>query len=286
MKKLAFLIDEIDNSKELIRFAALFGKDINAKVHVVYVQYPQFYGAQGYMGAAGSAVPPDMVQFQKIADEIKEKIAGFIKEIEAEHTGISPIKFKSETGDAAAIIKEKVENKKYDMVMLQGNAEHGFLLQNSVIMDVVRNVPCPVYIIPPDASYQPFKKIIYATDYNEEDVKTLKNLIKLAKPFDPEIIALHISNNDEFEKKLKSEGFAKMLSEKAGYDKITVKLIADKDGEDAVESLVNKAEKEKANLIVVLKENKNFFERLFKSSFTSELVKKAQMPIMVFHKKK
>jgi nucleotide-binding universal stress UspA family protein len=283
MKKIAFLIDEIDNSKELIRFAALLGKDMNAKVHVLYIQNPVTYGTYGHVGMA---TPPDPVMFQKITDEIKEKIAGFIKEIEAEHTGISSIKFKSETADAVAILKEKVENKTYDLVMLQGQDEQGFGLQNSVIMDVVRNVPCPVYIIPPDASYQPLKKIIYATDYNEEDVTTLKNLLKLAKPFNPEIIALHISNNDEFEKKLKSEGFAKMLSEKTGYDKISVKLIADKDGEDAVESLVGEAEKAKANLIVVLKENRNFFERLFKRSFTAELVKETQLPILVFHKEK
>lgn len=286
MKKLAFLINEIDNSKELIRFAALFAKDINSKVHVLYIQNPQVFGVHGYMGMAGAAIPHEHELLQKMSDDIKVKVDGFIKEIEAEHSGIPSIKFKSDTGNASAILKEKVENSKYDMVLLQGEDEQGSWLQNSVIMDVVRDVPCPVYIIPAHASYQPIKKIVYATDYSEEDITTLKNLLKFTKPFDPEIIALHISNDDEFEKKLKSEGFAEMLSKETGSSKVTVKMIADKDGKDAVESLVSEAEKEKANLIVVLKENRNFFERLFQSSFTSELVKKAQMPIMAFHKKK
>ncbi len=284
MKKLAFLISEIDKSKELIRFAALLGKEINAMVHVVYVQSPQLYGAQGYKGATGSVLLPEMVHFQKYFDEIKDKISGFCKEIEAELTGVSSIIFKSEIGDAAAIINEKVVNKEYDMVMLQGQNEQGLGLQNSVIMDVVRNVPCPVFIIPPEAKFKPMKKIIYATDYNEEDIDTLKSLLETTKYFDPEILALHISNDDKFEKKLKSQGFASMISEKTAYSKITVKMIADKDGKDAVEILVGEAENTKANLIVVLKENRNFFERLFQSSFTSELVKKSHMPIMIFHK--
>lgn len=283
MKTLAFLIDEIDNAKELIRFSALLGKDIKAKVHVLYVQFPQVYGTADYMGGSGATVALYPSQLQNIANEVEKKVAGFIKEIKAEHSGIPSIEFKSEIGDASAILKEKVEDKTYDIVMLQSNAEQNFWMQNSLIMDVVRNVPCPVYIIPPDGKYKPFTKIIYATDYNEEDMITLNSLIELAKPFNPEIKALHISNDDEFEKKLKSEGFAKMLSEKTGYNKVSVKMIADEDGKDAIESLINEAEKEKANLIVVLKENKNFLERLFKSSFTAELVKRTQLPIMVFH---
>lgn len=281
MKKLVFLIDEIGNSKELIRFAALLGKDINARVYVLYIQNPVNYGTYGHVGMA---TPPDPLMIQKLYEDIKENIAGFIKEIEAEHLGIKSIKFKSETGDAASILKEKVENNIYDLVLLQGQTERGFLMQNAVVMDVVQNVPCPVYIIQPDAVYQPFRKIIYASDYNEEDITTLMNLLNLAEPFDPEIIALHISNDNEFEMKLKSEGFAKMLREKTAYNKFSVKMVADKDGVDAVESLVSEAEKLKANLIVVLKENKNFFERLFKSSFTAELVKGTQLPILVFHK--
>jgi nucleotide-binding universal stress UspA family protein len=282
MRKLAFLIDEIDNSKELIRFAALLGKDINARVHVLYFQTTLYsYGGDGL---TGTEIPPDPELYQKISDDIKEKVDGFIKEIEAEHTGISPIEFRSEIGDASLTLKEKVENKTYDILMLQGHSEQDFWLQDSVNMNVVRNVPCPVYIIPPDARYQPMRKIIYATDYNEEDIATLKNLIELTKPFDPEIVALHISNDDEFEKQLMSEGFAALLSEKTGYNKVSVKIISDDGGKDAVESLVNEAEKAKANLIVVLKENRNFFERLFKSSFTTQLVKEAQLPILVFDK--
>ncbi|MFO7573777.1 MAG: universal stress protein [Bacteroidales bacterium] len=281
MKTIAFLINEIDKLKDLIRFAALLGKDIKAKVKILHVQYPQVHGTQDYMGAA---VAPDPEQLQKIADEINAKVDAIIKELKAKVSGLHSIEFKSEIGVASAILKDKVENDEYDMVMLQGHAEQSFWLEDSVIMDVVHNVPCPVWIIPPDAKYQPLNKIIYATDYNEEDIKTLKGLIALAKPFDPEIMALHISNDDEFEKKLKSEGFATMLSEKAAYNKVSVKMIADQDGKDAVESLVKEAEKVKANLIVVLKDNRNFFERIFKSSFTADLIRKVQLPILVFHK--
>jgi nucleotide-binding universal stress UspA family protein len=189
MKTLAFLIDGIENLKELIRFAALLGKNINAKIQILHIQYPHVYGTHGYMG---TAIASDPEQHQKITNEVKGIVTGFIQELKTKIDGIPPIDFKSDIGDATVILKEKVENNVYDMVMLQGNTELSFWLQDSVIMDVVRNVHCPVWIIPPDARFKPLKKIIYATDYNEEDITTLKRLIDLTKPFDPEIMALHL----------------------------------------------------------------------------------------------
>lgn len=283
MKTLAFLIDETDISKELIRFAVLLGKDLNRKVHILYIQSPLVYGANSYMGESGATVAFYPSQLHNIANEVKEKAAGFIEEVKAGQSGIPPIEFKFYTGDASTILKEKVENKTYDMVMLQGQADQSFWLEDSIIMNVVRKMPCPVWIIPPDSEYNPMNKIIYATDHNEEDIPTLKRLIAIVKSFDPEIIALHISDDDEFGKKLKSEGFAAILSEKTGYSKVSVKMIAEEDGKDAVESLIEEAENEKSDLIVVLKENKNFFERLFNSSFTAGLVKRTRLPILVFH---
>jgi len=280
MKKIVFYIEQAKNSKEMIRYAALLAKDIDAIVHVLYIQNQQFISEQGYIGVMGTAAAPSPVLLQKNADENMETVQRYIKEIEAEHSGISSIQFITEIGNPSVILKEKVENKTYDLVMLEGYTDVSFFAQNPIIMEVVQNVACPIFIIPTDVSYHPLKKIIYATDYNEEDIKTLKRLVTFVRPLDPEIIALHISDDDEFEIKLKSEGFAKMLSERAAYNKISVRRITNKGG---VEGLIAEAEKTNVNLIVVLKENRNFFERLFKSSFTANLVKETQLPILIFH---
>lgn len=71
MKTLAFLIDEMQSAKGLIRYAALLAKDLKAKVHIWHIQYPHVHGTYGYMG---SEIPPDPEQLQKIANEIKENV--------------------------------------------------------------------------------------------------------------------------------------------------------------------------------------------------------------------
>jgi nucleotide-binding universal stress UspA family protein len=40
-----------------------------------------------------------------------------------------------------------------------------------------------------------------------------------------------------------------------------------------------------ANLIVVLKENRHFLERLVKSSSTKKIVQQARTPVLVYHEK-
>lgn len=291
MKTLAFLIDEMQSAKNLIRYAALLGKDLNAKVHVLYVQFPYTHGANGFethalAGDMQTGIMPDPAYLHEIEEDVKQTVKGYITDIKKEFTDIPSIVFKSEPGDASKILEDKVEKGVYDMVMIQGSSVHESWLQKPVAMDIVRNVPCPVFIIEPDTRYQPFKKIVYATDYKEEDVSTLKRLIRLAKPFSPAILTLHITDDEQFKKRLMKEGFDSMIREKVGYENVSVKVLEVEEGMDEAESFAKQAKSEKANLIVVLKDNRNFFERLFKSSFTAELVKQTQLPILVFHQTK
>ena len=291
MNTLAFLIDEMQSAKKLIRYAALLGKDLIAKVHVLHVQSPHVPGVGGFdthahAGDMGTVSMPDPAWLHEIEKDVKKTVKDYIKDIKKELTGIPDIVFNSDLGDASKILKDKVEKGVYDMVMLQGSSEQELWLQKPVIMDVVRNVLCPVFIIEPDTKYQPFKKIVYATDYKEEDVSTLKRLTRLTKPFSPEILTLHITDDEQFRKKLLKEGFDNMIREKVGYENVTVKVLEVEDDKEEAECFVNQAKSENANLIVVLKENRSFFERLFKSSFTAELVKATKLPILVFHQPK
>lgn len=291
MKTLAFLIDEMQSAKKLIRYAALLGKDLNAKVHVLYVQFPYVNSTNGFntyahAGDMGTGSIPDPAYLHEIEKDVKQTVKGYIKDIKKEFTDIPSIVFRSELGDASKILEDKVEKGNYDIVMIQGSSEQGLWFQKPVAMDIVRKLPCPVFIIEPDARYYPFSKIVYATDYKEEDVSTLKRLTRLVKPFKPAILTLHITDDEQFRKRLLKDGFDSMIREKVGYENVSVKVLEVEEGKDEAESFANQAKNENANLIVVLKENRNFFERLFKSSFTAELVKQTQLPLLVFHRTK
>lgn len=158
-----------------------------------------------------------------------------------------------------------------------------FTLKGSFAKELIRNVRCPVWLIPKDTEYQPFHHIIYATDYHNEDISTLKKLIDLTHLVSPQITALHITENADFDLRTKNAGFQKMLEAKTDYNKILVKTLVENDGDD-ITGLINKyAASYTSDLIVLLKENQHFLERLFKPSTTEKMIKEAKQPFLIYH---
>lgn len=152
-------------------------------------------------------------------------------------------------------------------------------------MDVVEKVKCPVWIIPKGADYKPFTEIVYATDYKKEDIDSLQKLIATFPHYSPNITALHITDSVDFEERVKKAGFVEMLKKQTDYKSLWVRAFYQTKHDDLTELLNEFAIKSKADLLVLLKENKSFFNRIFNTSQTKEILKTAQLPILVYHEK-
>jgi nucleotide-binding universal stress UspA family protein len=113
----------------------------------------------------------------------------------------------------------------------------------------------------------------------------LKKLIGLFPDTFPGITALHITDNIEFEEEVKKSGFVERLRTQTSYPKLKVKAIYQSNHDDLIELITDFASKNTANLIVVLKENESFFERIFKPSHTKKILKNTELPVLVYHEK-
>ena len=77
-----------------------------------------------------------------------------------------------------------------------------------------------------------------------------------------------------------------MLQSKTSYKQLIVKAVYQSKHDDLIQLLNDFALNNRADLLVMLKENKSFFERIFKSSHTKEILKTTQLPVLVYHEKK
>lgn len=286
MKNIYTLIHKTDNSKGIILYAALLAKDLKANLKIIYTQPAAGY----FIGAVPSSEEteiPVQENLQKEKETAKGIVDAFIrdikKEIQAENT---TIEFESEFGSPSIVLRHKVEKGLADIIIIEDINEEGHEDKYSSNLDIVRNVQCPVLIIEPNAKYRQLKKIIYATDYQREDISTLKLLLDLTFPFLPEIIALHIIDNVDFEEKVIKAGFNEVIKRETGSDLISMKTLVNTNKLDIINILNEEATAISADLIVVLKENNNFLERIFKSSFTEKLISETKIPVLVFHQKK
>ena len=284
MKTLLAIINEPENSRNFIEYAASLSKDFKLDLQLLNVQNPEAYP----LGTpdTGAAMTAEMQKaLEELAKNSKEQLEQLSKEVNQKFSNQINIKVSSEIGITKFIVETMISENTADMVIIDTKEDDSFWAQNSTNMDIIHGVDCPVWVIPYGAKYETYKKLVYATNYKEEDISTLKKLLNLTRTFEPEIVALHITDTTDFEEKVKTQGFLDQVQQKTGYGKIDVKALLEREN-DEVDQLINDYSSDiDADLVVMLKENRHFLERLFQPSATKKLIKDAKLPILVFHEK-
>jgi len=203
-------------------------------------------------------------------------------ELRARYSHLPEIHTMLKTGiDTKAIIDE-TSKKDIILLILPGYGKSDFFNFITDIRPVViSEAECPVLIIPDKAEFRPFKTILYATDFEQEDVEAMKKLAGIAKPFNSHIIAVHVTDNNDFTERIKEEGFNELIREKIAYDHISFFSLKN---DNIEQSLIRFSEEKNADLIAVLRENKNFMGKIFRKSISRSIAKDSKIPVLIFHK--
>lgn len=280
MKTLLAILTNPAISDKFIRYTINMSVDLGYNLHIMYVQNPAFYTiSSGTATTTPHPVAHDLDVKMLEADRenalksIKEKVAGFKDGLKSKSIDVS-----AEAGTMSIVVNQLVSNNKAHMLVTEGDEDGEFFMSE---LDVISKANCPGWVIPSGMTYKPYKKIIYATDYKEADITTLKKLIALTENFSPEITALHITDSKDFEEKTMQKGFKDMVTKETSYDKILVKT--EKEDKSFEETINDTAINTNADLIVFLKENKGFIEKIFTSSSTKKVIKNAKLPVLVYH---
>ncbi|HKL07262.1 MAG TPA: universal stress protein [Bacteroidales bacterium] len=284
MKTLLAIINEWENTKEFIKYAARLSKDLNTHLTLLTVQNPRTYstGTQ----SPGGAMPVNVQEVMKeVAQKEKQELLQLSQEVTTELSLKNNMNVLSEIGITKMIVEELVSNHKADMVILNSEPDASFWEQSVTNKDIIYDINCPVWVIPEKTEYVPYSKVVYATNYKEEDIRNMKKLLKLAGTLNPEIVALHITDTTDFEEKVKQKGFLETLQKNTGYSKIKVKALKERENDNVAQLINDYSSDIDANLIVLLKENRNFLDRLFNPGATRKLIKEAKLPVLIFHEK-
>lgn len=284
MKSLLAYIDRMKNAENMIFYCAEMAKDLNASVHFFHTFTPHSY-PMGVPETASATVQLSRRKMREITNEVKKQFDVHINKVNATLEDPPVMNYQIEEGVAADLIAGKSKSANVDMVMVEGDTENDGFFISDRNMEIIRSSAIPVYVVPQELSYRPLREIIYATDYKEEDIETMKNLVGLAELYSAKITALHVESDLDLEQKVKNAGFRDMMTEKTGYKNIEVSTLADEKGQGLTETINKYASMIDADLIVLLKKNKGFLERIFTSSSTKKIIHKSHLPVMVYQEK-
>jgi nucleotide-binding universal stress UspA family protein len=288
MKTLLVLINDPINSEGFIRYSVEMAADMKMNLHLLYIQNPALYTLSSGTAAATSHPVGSDIDVVRLEEERKNAINAIEKNLENFRNNISSdisINVSSEAGAMDLVVNRIVADNKADMLVVEGQNEKDLWILDSTDTELILRANCPGWLIPAGAKYQSFRKIIYTTDYHEKDIQTLRDLINITGKLSPEITALHVTDSDEARDRTEKPEFRENIVRQTGYTNISVQSIEDEKGKDLGENIHDHAKGVNADLIVLLKENKKFFERIFKSSVTKKVMKKTTLPVLVYHEK-
>ena len=166
------------------------------------------------------------------------------------------------------------------VIGMKGGSAIREMIMGSTTKHLIEKAPCPILSIPADVSHMPIKTIVYATDFEEEDVYAIRKLAEMAEQFDAEIKVIHISTKEEYKGERQMEWFKEMLHEKVKYGRIDFELLFTDDVFDALRIYLGDTG---ADLMVMLEREKGGF---LKKWFHQDLVKKMEsygrVPLLSF----
>lgn len=217
----------------------------------------------------------------------KELMKNKIEKIKRDVTpllGFAPsIETDIEIGAADAKIVEVASRDQVDFIIMGTQGQNSVLdrFLGSTAVEVVKNAPCPVFVIPEQAKFNEDMLIGYATDFKDADAFEIWRITKMLQPFQADITAVHLSENGELVKD-KIDDFKGFFRDNAPYVDIRFYSFLSK---DMVADLNTFIQNHKINLMVVYKPKRSFFERLFHTSFTKKMVRHTEVPLLILNEK-
>jgi len=218
--------------------------------------------------------------------EKKEILASYCSKHLKSHKGND--RFKLITAYGASISKAillKSEELQADIVVLGMKDEHtkrGFFSGN-IANAMLKKITCPLMIIPNGLPYKRLNKLVYATDFEMDDIFAIQKLVSIFAPHEADIKVVHVPVKGEYSGKQQMAWFEDMLVQKVSYKNIDFQIIPADTVDQGLRMFI---ENEKADLIAMLeREEDNFFKKLFQKDTIEKMETEIKIPLLSINTK-
>lgn len=155
------------------------------------------------------------------------------------------------------------------------------IFMGSTSRNLINDSETPVLCVPAECKYEEFKKILYATDLEDEDILALSKLSEITDLYDSRTYVIHIMND----KASTTFDQLKSFEEKFKAADINAYMVYSIDGIDNTYQYLSDYIKEnKIDMVVMLEhEKRNFFERWFNPDLVKRMELHSSIPLLSFN---
>lgn len=278
VNKILWATDFSDESQDAFMYADIFAKTFGAEIlglHVLPGFSPEHYQS--------AIVVID--ELKKRMDHMEKAAVGKFESFQ-KGKGVT-FEYLIKDGNAAKVIVETAEEEKADLIVIgrKGLSAIERLFIGNVANQVLRHSHIPILVTKKKSGKPRFKKILVPTDFSEQEEVERDYAWELAKGFDAHITLLHVLelHDYEFPPRVLDEmldSVLKKLKQRKRREKEDIKITEDVvRAIDAPVGIVDYADTNKIDLIVISTCAQSKLERFFLGSTTEKVISYSHMPI-------
>ncbi|WP_338765380.1 universal stress protein [Bernardetia sp. ABR2-2B] len=266
-------LDFSENSLQALRHAIELAKTSESQIIVFHSYQPPQMGGGSFTGKKKLT---DLGKQE--AEDNMYKVVMRLKETEPdldfEHLIVD--------GDPMQRILFYSEEYKSDLIVMGTKGASGLneVFLGSVAGKIINDASCPVVIVPEESYKGTYERIVYATSLIADDRGVLKYLKGLATDFKAKLECIHIEKNAEANSKFESFGRA-YTEEGTDNNYIDFKIISKEESQKVEDALLEYIEENPLTLLVMLRRERDFIQRVFGHSVTKKMAHHAKSPLLI-----
>ncbi len=275
MKKLLCPIDFSEVSLNALEFAVAIGEKENSTLTLINIFTPSNFN---------KIIETDHVkeEYEQRLATIESNLIAISKEINktSKKKGLLICDFIIKSGEIIDILSDIVSTEKYDLIVIgtTGHSAYKIKYLGGIAEKIIQQTHCSILCAPGSHNFHGINKIVYATDYLEEDKLAIQQLIAMAVLFKANVEILHVSHHDDTIDKAMFEEYKDELTSFVKYEKISFNRVVVNHVAKGIDDYMNEIE---ADLLVFLNKKNNFIKSLIHNSLTLHLEKFTDYPLMI-----
>ena len=169
------------------------------------------------------------------------------------------------------------------VVGMKGEGALKGLVMGSTAKKLIDKAPCPVLTVPADHRFERLTDLVYATDFEVEDLRALEKVVDMAKFWEAHIRVVHVTKDKVHAGKDQMEWFEEMVKQKVDYDKIHFEVL---ESDNIIHSLEDYSEKSHAGMIAMLERiQKGAAKSLFRQDMVKKMASRNRLPLLSFNER-
>ncbi|MBX2828280.1 MAG: universal stress protein [Flavobacteriaceae bacterium] len=273
MNRILLPTDFSENSKNAIIYALEFFRGQSCHFVILNVQKPSEFVLDDFYTAPATAT-----LHETILTDNKKALETLLKELKEPYLSENySFKAVTEFDSLTHAISQMIDTENLDLVIMGSNGATGAseIVFGSNTLKVIRQVDCPVLIIPEGYRYQKLDTLLFSVHNQEIDIQKmglLKNIIKLKKP---KVRLLNIEDAGKSKERPYDSSQLDHFFEQKIHEYHTLEGVPLAIGIDAFVQLHS------VQLHALFMERESFLKRFLIGSANSEINYKSRVPLLV-----